>query len=69
MNKTAPQPQPLPAAPAPRASQPGQLLLLSPGIVAFVLPPAASSVFSFPTSSLHRAASVPLYQQNCTFLI
>ncbi len=69
MNKTAPQPQPLPAAPAPRVSQPGQLLLLSPAIVAFVLPPSASSGFSFPTSSLHRAASVPLYQQNCTFLI
>ena len=69
MNKTAPRPQPTPTAPAPRASQPGQLLLLAPAALAFVLPQLPSSAFSPPAASPARAAALPLYQQNCTFLI
>jgi len=69
MNKTAPQRQPLPAAPAPRGSQSGQLLLFAPAALAFVLPQPASAVFAFPTPASSRAASVPLYQRDCLLLI
>jgi hypothetical protein len=69
MNKSAPQPQSTPTAPAPRASQPGQLLLLAPAALAFVLPQFPGSVFSPPAASSARAAVLPLYQQNCTLLI
>jgi len=69
MNRTSPRPQPTPTAPAPRASQPGQLLLLAPAALAFVLPQLPSSASSPPAASPVRAAALPLYQQNCTFLI
>jgi hypothetical protein len=69
MKKSAPVRQSPPAAPAPAASQQVQLLLLTPATVAFVLPSAASSPISSPAASPERAADLPLYQQNCTFLI
>ncbi|MCX6928064.1 MAG: hypothetical protein NT154_33360 [Verrucomicrobia bacterium] len=69
MNKSAPQPRSTPAAPASRASEFGQLLLLAPAALAFALPRTPASTFSHPTASPFRAAAVPLYQQNCTFLI
>jgi hypothetical protein len=69
MGKTAPQPQPTPAAPAPQASQPGQLLLHPTAALAFVLPQLSASPFSAPSASSSSAAAVPLYQRNCTLLI
>jgi hypothetical protein len=69
MKKTAPNPQPMPAAPAPTSAQHLQLLSLAPVAVAFMLPSAASSPLSSPAAASVRAAAVPLYQQNCTFLI
>jgi hypothetical protein len=50
-------------------AQSGQLLLLAPAAVAFLLPEPASSPISRPTASSSLAAAIPLYQQNCTFLI
>jgi hypothetical protein len=49
--------------------QSGQLLLLAPTALAFVLPGAASSILSLPAASPTRAPALPLYQRNCTFLI
>jgi hypothetical protein len=69
MDKTTPQSQPTPAAPASRGAQSGQLLLLAPTALAFVLPGAASSILSPPAASSTRAPALPLYQRNCTFLI
>ena len=69
MAKTARHPQPLPAAPAPRAAQSLQFLFLAPASLAFVLPQSAPSSISLPSSSSRRPAAPPLYQQNCTFLI
>lgn len=69
MKNAAPNPQPTPAAPAPSPSQNLQLLTLLPSAVAFTLPSANSLPISFPPVRLARAFCVPLYQQNCTFLI
>jgi hypothetical protein len=69
LNKSAPDSKPAPAAPAPRVTQSEQLLLPFPVAVAFVLPSAATPAIAHPLSSLNRAAALPLYQQNCSFLI
>jgi hypothetical protein len=61
--------QPVPAAPAPSSSQQTQLLLLAPGAVAFVLPSALSGSLSSAAAAPLRVAALPLYQQNCSFLI
>jgi hypothetical protein len=50
-------------------TQPGQLLLLAPAALAFVLPQLPGSAFSPLAASPARAVALPLYQQNCTLLI
>jgi hypothetical protein len=69
MGKTTRRSQPMPAAPAPRGSQSGQLLLVAPAALAFVLPQVPGFTFSPLLAAPLRAAALPLYQQNCTFLI
>jgi hypothetical protein len=69
LNKSAPDSKPAPAAPAPQVTQSEHLLLPLPGAVAFILPSAANPAIAHPLSSLSRAAALPLYQQNCSFLI
>jgi hypothetical protein len=69
MGKTTQRPQPMPAAPAPWGSQSSHLLLVAPAALAFVLPQAPGFRFSPEAATHSRAAALPLYQQNCTFLI
>jgi hypothetical protein len=69
MGKTTQRPQPQPAAPAPRGSQTGHLLLVATAALAFVLPQSPGFTFSPLAAAHHRVAALPLYQQNCTFLI
>jgi hypothetical protein len=69
MGKTTQRPQPISAAPAPRGSQSSHLLLVAPAALAFVLPQAPGSTFSPEAAAPPRAAALPLYQKNCTFLI
>jgi hypothetical protein len=69
MGKTTQRPQPMPAAPAPRGSQSSHLLLVAPAALAFLLPQAPDLTFSPEAPAHPRAAALPLYQQNCTFLI
>jgi len=69
MGKTTQRPQPMPAAPAPRGSQSSHLLLVAPAALAFVLPQALGFTFSPGAEAHSRTAALPLYQQNCTFLI
>ncbi|HOX59312.1 MAG TPA: hypothetical protein P5205_18945 [Candidatus Paceibacterota bacterium] len=69
MSETTPRSEPAPVTPAPRISPASQLLLLAPAAMAFaVSPPASYVIFSTPAVP-HRAASLPLYQQNCSFLL
>ena len=69
VKKSVPRSDSAPIAPAQRVAQPGQLLLIAPTAVAFVLPRTASVDLAQSLSHPSRAAALPLYQQNCTFLI
>ena len=69
LSKSAPDSKPAPAAPAPRSAQADHLLLPLSAAIAFLLPPAACPPIAHPLSSLSRAVALPLYQQNCSFLI
>jgi len=69
MDNTSPCSQPAPATPAPRVSESGQLLLLAPAVVLFVVPPTRLAALTYPLSSWNRAAATPLYQWKCALLI